>query len=180
MVILQVLLLYSIEVGVLVLHLCSLSGGGELPGAEIMRVISWSGAGGGVGGRGALHQAPGPVKLREGGGRHGGLVAGVELLLKGGKVPGVGLRLASPSPRQVQSRRHLWHPSKPGQALGEHLPVGGAHALQDVSVLVTQVGHQLPLPLASRGTWREAGEADALADSLLEEVAWPDVGLGAK
>ena len=102
MVILQVLLLYSIEVGVLVLHLCcSLSGGGKLPGAEIMRVISWSGAGGGVRGRGALHQAPGPVKLREGGGRHGGLVAGVELLLERGEVPGVGLRLAAAGPRSV-------------------------------------------------------------------------------
>ena len=55
MVILQVLLLYSIEVGMLGLVLCSLSGGGELSGAEIMGVISWSGARGGVGGRGTLH-----------------------------------------------------------------------------------------------------------------------------
>ena len=115
MVILQVLLLYSIEVGMLVLHLCSLSGGGELSGAEIMGVISWPGARGGVRGRGTLHQAPGPVQLREGGGRHGGLVAGVELLLEGGEVPGVCLRLAATGPRQVQSRRHLRHPSEPGQ-----------------------------------------------------------------
>ena len=145
-----------------------------------MGVISWPGARGGVGGRGTLHQAPGPVQLGEGGGRHGGLVAGVELLLEGGEVPGVCLRLAAAGPRQVQSRRHLRHTSEPGQALGEHLPVGGAHALQDVSVLVTQVGHQLPLPLAGRGPWRKAGEANALADGLLEEVTWTNVGLGAE
>ena len=146
-----------------------------------MRVVARSGAGGGVGRRRPLHQPAGPVQFGEGGRRYGVLVAGVELLLEGGEVPGVCLGLAAAGPGQVESGWHLRHPGDPGeacQALGEHLPVGGAHALEDVSVLVTEAGHHLPL--AGCSSWREAGEANALADGLLEQVPGPDVGLGAQ
>ena len=58
-----------------------------------------------MGGRRPLHQASGSVKLREGGGGHGGLIAGVQLLLEGGEVPGVRLTLAAGrcGPGQIQS-----------------------------------------------------------------------------